>query len=135
MLYEILKHIRNFFPDIEHQKEATFTIVSGAISPSVDIKEGQYFLIEGSVFNDGIKQLTDSFTDETFRGTITPLKIPSDLLNLATEIEDFNRKNEASVYASESFGNYSRTRATNSNGSLASWQNAFATRLNAWRKI
>lgn len=135
MLFEILKHIRNFFPDIRNQKEAKFEISNNSINPSFSILSGQYFLIEGSALNDGVHQLGDTLEDETFYGTITPLKIPKEFLKLVDEIEAFTAKNEASPYQSESFGGYSYSKGTTSTGKQFSWQNAFGTRLNAWRKI
>ena len=137
MLYEILKSIRNFFPDTENQKIGKFTISENVIEPSVSILEGQYFLIEGSVLNDGVYLMSDDLVlnDETFTGTITPLKIPKDFLSLAAEIEAFAIDNKPSNLQAESFGGYSYTRATTASGNLASWQTAFGTRLNAWRKI
>lgn len=135
MLYEILKHIRNFFPDVAKQKEAEFEISNNVIRPSFDLLSGQYFLIEGSALNDGIHRAGEDLENEIFRGVITPLKIPKDLLSLATEIEDFESKNKPSAFSSESFGGYSYTRATNSAGKQVSWQDAYSTRLNAWRKL
>lgn len=135
MLYEILRHIRNFFPDLQNQKEAEFKIQDNKISPSFFVNQGQYFLIEGSALNDGVYQLGDDLTDETFFGTVTPLKIPKEFLKLVEEIESFVANDKPTAFTSESFGGYSYSRGTTSTGKTASWQNAFGTRLNAWRKI
>lgn len=134
MLYEILKHIRNFFPDLDHQMEGTFKVKDGAVDPFPELLEGQYFLIEGSVLNDGVYADLSELKDEEFRGVITPLKIPKDFMALVHEIEDFNEKNKPSAYTSESFGGYSYQRATY-NGLPMSWKEIYRTRLNAWRKL
>lgn len=135
MLYEIMRTIKNVFPITDKQKVGQFTISNNVIEPSVDLMDGQYFLIEGSVMNDGVYVKGDTLIDETFSGVITPLSIPKDFLVLVHEIEDFVAKDNPSAMQSESFGGYSYSRAKNSSGQLAGWKDAFATRLNAWRKI
>lgn len=135
MLFEILKHIRNFFPDVSKQKEGKFEVKDGALIPSLSLLEGQYFLIEGSVLNDGVYNSTTNLKNETFEGRITPLKIPKEFLGLVDEIESYMANEKPSNLISESFGGYSYTKATTATGNVASWQNAFGTRLNAWRKI
>lgn len=135
MLYEIMKSIKNFFPDNSHQITGRFTISDNVIEPFVSLCEGQYFLIEGSAVNDGVYQKGAELVDEEFEGTIIPLKIPRDFLTLVEEIEQTAKSEKPSTMQSESFGGYSYTRATTSTGQLASVIDAYATRLNAWRKI
>lgn len=135
MLYEILKTIRNFFPDVEKQRSGVFTIRNNVIEPFVSLYDGQYFLIEGSHLNDGVHLASDELKNEEFRGTITPLNIPADFLSLVAEIEDFQKDNKPSLLQSESFGGYSYSRGQTKSGNVTGWQNAFATRLNAWRKL
>lgn len=137
MLFEILKHIRNFFPDAAHAITGTFKVEEGVLNPSPVLLEGQYYLIEGSVLNDGVFKYgdTSALSDEIFEGTVTPLKIPRDFLTLVAEIEEYQANDKPSPYTSESFGGYSYTKGTTASGNAASWQNAFGTRLNTWRKI
>lgn len=135
MLYEILKHIRNFFPDLEKQKTGKFVISNNTITPAVNELPGQYFLIENSAMNDGVHRALDTFVDETFEGTITPLKIPKDFLALVQEIEDYNTHYKATPYQSESFGGYSYSKGSNGKKVSTNWTDAFGTRLNAWRKL
>lgn len=133
MLYEVMKHIRNFFPACQGKK-SEYVIENGAIS--LQLLNGQYFLIEGSIMNDGVYQYPcNGLTDETFVGIVTPLAIPKDFLQLVEEIEAYNAKNEQSAYVSESFGGYTYTKAQGRNGNIASWKDVFAGRLNTWRKI
>lgn len=134
MLFEILVHINNLFPT-NISEEALYTIEDGAISLPF-IADNQYYLIEGSVFNDGVhKRGAEELTDEVFNGCITGLAIPKAFLSLVDEIEAYNAKNEASALTSESFGGYSYSKATGSNGTVASWQEVFASRLNTWRRL
>ena len=44
-------------------------------------------------------------------------------------------KNAESPYTSESFGDYSYTKATGESGAPLTWRDVFASRLNAWRKL
>lgn len=136
MLYEVLRTIRNFFPVENHY--GTFKIEQGAIALDF-LKDGQYYLIEGSVFNDGIHQHQEEvqLIDEEFDGTVTALAIPQAVLDLVSEIEDWQAQyGNASPFNSESFGGYSYTRTNgNGNGGASSWKEAFAQRLNAWRKL
>lgn len=135
MLCEVMRHIRNFFVVPNAAKEGVFSITDGVIDLPF-LLTGQYFLIEGSILNDGVHKYPDILTDETFTGRIVPLAIPKDFIAICDEIEEFQRKSgSASAYVSESFGGYSYTKATNSKGKLASWQDAFGERLNVWRKV
>lgn len=135
MLTEILRYIRNYFPAPEKAITGHFTIEGGKIGLE-NVMEGQHFLIEGSAMNDGIYIYpAEDLKDESFKGTVTPLAIPRDVIALAEEIENYTEQNKAAPYVSESFGGYSYTKATGKNGGLATWQEAYGTRLNAWRKI
>ena len=66
------------------------------------------------------------------------MKIPPSFLALNTEIDDYSKSDAAAIspYASESWGGYSYTKATNAAGKPdSSWKNVFASRLNVWRKL
>lgn len=136
MLYEIMRHIRNFFPVADGFHDGTYTISGGVIDLPFAI-DGEYVLIEGSLLNDGVYRYPiEGLTDETFEGTITELAPPREFLTLAIEIEDYQREyGKASPYQSESFGGYSYSKASGANGAGISWQDSFRTRLNAWRKV
>ena len=137
MLSEILAYLRNYFVKTVHK--GTFEIVGGNIAPLDFLIPNQYFRIVGSVLNDGVYCYGDTLDllDETFTGEIWALAIPSDLLKLADEINDFMASDEAkpSAYTSESFDGYSYTKATDSDGVGVTWQAVFAKRLRRWRKI
>ncbi len=132
MLEDVMRETRNFFAVREFSGQ--FTIKDSVLSPAC-IAEGQYFLIEGSVFNDGVYQYGDTLTDEEFTGHVSLLAPPASFLSLVKEIEDYQTKyGEASPYTSESFGGYSYTKAAGSNGSV-SWADVYSKRLNVWRKV
>lgn len=136
MLDEILAEIRNYFVVKVHSGD--FEVIGGRLSPLDFLQNGQYFRIVGSVMNDGVYRYPYSgLTDETFSGEIWALAVPPTLIALVAEIEEYEKKAKETVspYTSESFGGYSYTKATDSNGSPLTWEKVFAKRLNKWRKI
>lgn len=134
MLYQAMKYCRNFFP--VGYFDNTFTIKNGTLALPF-MQKDQYFLIEGSVFNDGVhKYPVTNLHDETFRGTITPMAIPEAFLQLVNEIKVSDSVNNTNnPYLSESFDGYSYTRASTPSGAPAGWQTIFADRLKIWRKL
>ncbi len=138
MLTEICADIRNYFTAERDKHFGTFEISGGSIAPLDFLQDGQYFRIVGSTFNDGIYRYpTTGLTDESFNGAIWAMRIPPDVIALASEIEAYNNSEEAkpSAFTSESFGGYSYNRATDANGLPATWQTVFASRLNKYRRI
>ena len=139
MLEQVLMNIRRWFPVDGGIHSGTFTIKDGGITLPF-LADGQYFRICGSVFNDGLHQYPASdLKAETFEGTVWALAVPQAVIELAAEIEAWQKKNgDASVspYQSESFGGYQYSKATDSaSGGAVTWQTAFRSRLNAWRKL
>ena len=141
MLETVLLHLNNFFEVRGAARYGVCSIVSGVLETDMDVTllEGQYYLIEGSVFNDGLHKVceADCLRDEVFTGTITPLAIPKKVIELSKEIEKWCKDNPVTDKVSESFGGYSYTRGGGRNGETASggWQTAFSERLNAWKKV
>ena len=138
MLTELLAEIRNYFEVPNGRHFGTFTISGGSIAPLDFLQEGQYFRIAGSVFNDGVYQYpATSLKDEVFEGAVWAMALPPSIIALSAEIEEYNKSDagKPSSYTSESFGGYSYTKATDANGAPIGWQNAFASRLNKWRKL
>ena len=139
MLEQILDFIHNYFETEIYRGK--FKIENGALVTNALIS-GQYFKIKGSLLNDGIYQYpAEDLVDEEFEGEIWSMAVPKTVLELAAEIDDWQKEygdKLNSPYQSESFGGYSYSKAggTDSNGnSLTSWQGVFGTRLNAYRKI
>ena len=139
MLEQVLMHLNNWFLVPGGIHEGTYTIEDGGIALPF-LANGQYFRICGSVFNDGLHQYPASdLKAETFDGTVWALAVPQAVIDLSTEIESWQTKNgDASVspYQSESFGGYQYSKATDSaSGGAVTWQSAFRSRMNAWRKL
>lgn len=139
MLEQLLRHLKNYF--VAEMYFDVYKIEKGSITLPF-LFEGQYFRIIGSVFNDGIYQYpVSTLTDEEFDGAIWALAIPPEVISLADEIKKWQEKygeSANSPYQSESFGGYSYTsKSNNSMGGNKSftWKDAFASRLNDWRKI
>ncbi len=136
---EICDYIHNYF-ELETM-EGSFTIADGSLD--VDILENQYYMIKGSIFNDGIyKHDNEELTDETFKGSVTLMAIPKDVLDVLNEATEWQEKNASvlnSPFTSESFGGYSYSKGTSakkdgSQGALT-WRDVFGDRLKAYRKI
>ena len=139
MLEQVLMHLKNWFLVPGGIHEGTYTIEDGGITLPF-LANGQYFRICGSVFNDGLHQYPASdLKAETFEGAVWALAVPQAVIELAAEIEAWQKKNgDASVspYQSESFGGYSYSKSTDSaSGGAVTWQSAFRGRMNAWRKL
>jgi len=143
MLTEICEYLNNYF--WRQKINGKFTISGGTFTSS-HLKEGQYFRILGSLFNDGVyKYPATDLTDETFEGQLWSMAVPPTVVALTNEIEQWQQKyggidSEAmSPFTSESFGNYSYSKSvsTTASGSTASnsWQSVYANRLNKWRKL
>lgn len=137
MLEQILRHLNNWF--CVEIRSGQFTVEEGSIALPF-LRDGQYFRVTGSVFNDGLYQYPASeMTDETFDGAIWSLAVPRAVIELSGEIEAWQTKNgdaAASPYTSESFGGYSYSK-TNGTGSssVVTWQSVFRDRLNDWRRL
>ena len=136
MLGNVLAYLRNYFP--VRKWYGTYVVSNGSIELP-EMQDGQYFRIIGSVFNDGVhKYPVDTLDDEIFTGSIWALAVPKDVVELTAEIKEWQKKNgekAAGPFQSESFGGYSYTLKSGSDESVTSWQNAFKSRLNTWRKI
>ena len=138
MLTEICAELRNWFVVPNGVHIQTYTISGGSIAPLDFLQEGQYFRIIGSVFNDGVHQYPASdLTDEVFHGAVWAMAVPPAVIDLATEIEEYNKSDagKASPYISENFGGYGYTKATGSNGKVLTWKSVFADALNRYRKL
>ena len=138
MLTEICAEIRNYFEVPNGLNFGKFEISGGSIAPPDFLQEGQYFRIVGSVFNDGVHQYPASdLKDEVFEGAVWAMRLPPAVIALAAEIDEFNKSGagKPSVFTSESFGGYSYSKATDSNGKPIGWKQVFADRLREWRKL
>lgn len=148
MLSELCREIKNWFDKSRYFGD--FVISGGSIISRNDgtmgLQDGQYFRIIGSVFNDGVYQYpTTDLHDESFEGAVWALAIPKEVIDLSNEIDAWKDKyggidsQAMSPYQSESFGGYSYSKggggASDGSSLAGTWQGAFASRLNKWRKI
>lgn len=134
---DLCTEINNWFETDRHIGK--FAIENGELKVDFLLK-GQYFRVVGSILNDGVYQYPVSdLADEVFDGAVWPMAIPAEVIDLANEITEWCGKNQAALdspYQSESFGGYSYTKESGSNGSKSTgWQGHFSSRLNKWRKI
>ena len=138
-LIEVCQYLRNWFTDLLEMYHGHITIENGALVESYGLKPNQYFRIVGSVFNDGIYQYPlTMLQDESFDGSIWRMSVPPDLIQLISEMNTWEGKNNLvlnSPYQSESKADYSYSLRTNSNGKSISAIDQFSNRLARWRKI
>ena len=136
MLETVLAEVNNWFA--VDSLAGTFAVEGGRIDlPHGFLADGQYYRIEGSVFNDGLHMDDDHLTDETFDGVVTALAIPNAVIDLAGRIKSWNDENEKasmSPFASQSDQGTSVTMATGSSGRFT-WRDAFRSELRRWRKL
>lgn len=145
ILSEVCEYLNNYF--CEQKIEGTFTITDGYIEIPA-LKDGQYFRIIGSTFNDGVHKypITSStkLTDEEFKGTIMAMAVPATVIAIASDINEWQTlyggasSAALSPFNSESFAGYSYSKSGSGNansGSNASWQDVFGGRLNKYRKL
>ena len=144
MLSELCKELNNWFD--KARIFGDFTIEDGVLIDSKfteKVKDGQYYRIVGSTFNDGVyEQGKEELTDEEFHGAVWLMAVPPCVVELAGDIADWQSKygsvdsQSMSPYKSESFGGYSYTKGEGSeSGSGNTWQSAFSNRMSKFRKV
>lgn len=142
VMTEVCDYLNNYF--WEKRIRGTFSIEDGSVTIPA-LKNGQYFRIIGSTFNDGVHiyPATD-LHDEEFEGTIEAMAIPAVVIAIASDIKDWQTKyggaNSAAMspFNSESFNGYSYSKSGSGNansGSNVTWQDVFGGRLNKYRKL
>ena len=111
------------------------------IYTDMEILDGQYYRIVGSVFNDGIHHSGDTLIDEpSFHGAVWAMRIPADVIECAQKVVAWSNAHEGDInspYTSESFGGYSYSKGANADGTNGSnWKNQaeFANVLKKYRK-
>ena len=145
MLEEVLRNLKNWFEAPGKRLTGFFEVSGGCIGlPDGWLLDGQYFLVSGSVMNDGLHQWPAyDLVDEGFEGEVQALAVPMAVQDLADRIEiwwEKYGKAAESPYQSESFGGSTYTKASG-NGSQGgsqgrlTWCDAFRSELNRWRKL
>lgn len=129
----VMRRVRNFF---EREKiEGTFAISGGMLTPSPN---APYWAISGSARYDGVwpeKQLPIDRENETFEGVVWGLHPPEDFLQLCEEIQAYDQKNPMGALQSETFADYSYTRASAGSSAGGGWESAFEARLIPYRRM
>ena len=140
-LTEVCTYLNNFF--WEKKIRGSFHIEGGRIEVPA-LKDGQYFSISGSTFNNGVHvyPATD-LRDEDFEGEIQAMAVPETVIALASDIEQWQAKygtansTNMSPFTSESFSVYSYSKQVGGagGGSNTTWMDAFKDRLNPYRRL
>lgn len=145
-IYEVMLHTRkrveNCWVDVAHSKEGEYEIKNGMITLPF-LVEGQYFMISGSYFNDGVYQyyssnVIDGLQDEKSTFYVVSIKPPRSFIALCDDIDEWKDKYSSgaeSPFTSESFDGYSYQKKSGENGSDFSWKDAFKSRLDIWRML
>lgn len=136
---------KRYFTKIVIDENGRITLPNYYFQMNDIIQEGQYFRLIGSVLGqDGVYKYKASGVEGLQAETISAnygafwvLCIPRELVELASEITEWNAKNgvnsEAySPYQSESFAGYTYNKGTNK---AITWEQVFASRLQKWQKI
>lgn len=142
VLTELCEYLNNYWP--VSKAKGHYQIVGKTIVLP-QLQEGQYYRIIGSVFNDGVhKYPSTDLVNEEFDGVIWAMAVPNTVVALASDIDAWQKafggatSPAMSPMQSESFQNYSYTKASGSNASgtdSTTWQGAFASRLAPYRRL
>jgi hypothetical protein len=142
MIGQVCAECKNYFIQKDVDIHASnYTVTNGQIGPVPFLKDGQYYRIVGSALNDGVyKHGVDdtALADEEFFGAVWAMRVPRDFVALCEEIQAWESTNGEALsgpYSSESFGGYSYSKATGSDGGAYTWRDQFKTRLNAYRRL
>lgn len=132
---ELCELTHNYFDGLDKPIDGEITLAPDAIPDGV--ANGQYFLVCGSIFNDGVHKAGESdLIAETFTGTVQPMRVPSAFIKLAENITAYDEAlPSAGTYVSQSFGGWSGTLATGSDGLPADGKTKYKADINRWRKL
>ncbi len=132
---ELCAYTHNFFDRFDNPVAGAFTFEPDTVPDG--LAPGQYFLVYGSILNDGVHKAGDGdLTAETFNGTVQPMRVPSAFIALAKKIDAYdNALPSGGVYVSQSFNGWSGTMATGSDGLPADGLTHYRKEINQWRKM
>lgn len=139
---QVMRTVNNYFAT--GYRATSWSITGGSLSPDETLQPGMWIAVSGSMFHDGVWQLDQwlglsgadcHLTDEKFYGRIYFLKPPQAFIDLCGRISEFAQNTPANGLQSESFGEYSMSRASGKNGGVLTWEEAFADELRPWRKM
>lgn len=138
MIESVMREVNNYFEGDVYNGH--FIIENNSLVGAVDIKDGQYYRITGSMFNDGVfKHGQEDLIDEEFDGTVYGLYVPRNFLSLVNRINELNSEFGDVMnapYSSESYANGSYSYTMSQSGpNVDWWRTKFAAELNRWRKV
>ena len=139
-LTEICEYLNNYF--WRSKVNVKLNITGGTFSVDF-LKEGQYFRILGSDFNDGVyKYPATGLVDENFEGSIWTMAVPPTVIAIASDIKKWQDKYEdvdsaaMSPFTSESYTVYSYSKGSgSSDDSSGGWQSVFGKKLAPYRRL
>lgn len=138
MLGEVLRTLNNWFEVPGKRLTGRFAVEGSALSlPDGWLLEGQYFLVSGSILNDGLHQWPAELKDEEFFGEVKALAVPQAVIDLAARIEEWQTKYgkaAESPYQSQTAQGVSITTKQGASGEYG-WRDAFRAEMNRWRKL
>lgn len=132
---QVMRECNNFFENCKYT--GVVSISGGKLVPDVG---APYVYVAGSKALSGVYSLADGrfedadVMDEEFSGTLWYLYPPKAFTDIVKEMAEFEARSPAGGFVSESFGQYSYSRATGSKGVLTA-QEAFADRLRPYRRM
>lgn len=137
-LNKICREVKNWF-ETPSQRLATYAITGGNIADLDFIKDGQYYRVIGSIFNDGVHRkgdVDDVLQDEIFRGVVVGMSVPPEVIALTEEVKAYieDDANAPTAITSESVGGHSVSRAVK-DGVPILWTDIFSKSLAPWRKM
>lgn len=132
---ELCVYTHNFFDGADDPIAGEFAFEPDTVPAGV--VQGQYFLVCGSIFNDGVHLAgAGDLTAETFCGTVQPMRVPPAFAELVRKITEYDEKlPSGGVYVSQSFNGWSGTMATGSDGLPADGVTRYRKEINQWRKL
>ena len=139
MIESVMREVNNYFESDAYIGH--FIINNDSLIGVTDLKNGQYYRITGSMFNDGVFQFgqESGLINEEFDGIIYGLRVPRAFVSLVNEISAWDNKYGNLVnspYSSESYSNGSYSYTMSESGSnTRGWKSKFSAELNKWRKV
>jgi hypothetical protein len=129
MLERVLATAHNWF---DYRRDRGEFVIENGVLQDINLADGQYFRIVGSLFNDGLhKAAATDLIDETFTGAVWYLAVPVYVQELAERVSEWCANNPETDKTSESFGGYSYSKGGNTTG----WAKAFASELANFRRV
>lgn len=145
MLTRVCRYLKNWF--VKESYPGNITVSDGKVycnGSEIEMSEGQHFALVRTRYVYGAYSYGDEIEDSEFEGAVWIMDVPQDVLDVVARMTEWETANGGvdsaamSPYQSESFGGYSYSKASGSNGKVGSsvFDNAeFASVLRPFKKI